>query len=299
MRRPLLNVCICLFICVALWMQKTASPPFAGDCTGWEGKEVLLMGQVYQKEYRMYYGEELLILYLDTVFYSEETLLSEETNSKFSKKLSEINPREKIICELNISELPEGGFIPKLGNKVALRGTWQSFVHATNPGEFDAADYYAIMEIGARIEDGKLEALNEGYWPLRENLYQVKQVLLSNLYEAFEPKEASILAKMLLGDGSGLDKEVRDLYQRNGIVHILSISGVNTLNLVSLLKSQMPNLRAFPQVLLRKYTLFYQQILSGFCPLVVLHLFRGCFSKLTKWQKGIPFCKSIGIIWQK
>ncbi|MBQ6696645.1 MAG: DNA internalization-related competence protein ComEC/Rec2 [Lachnospiraceae bacterium] len=227
MRRPLLNVCICLFIFVALWMQKTASPPLAGDCTGWEGKQVLLMGQVYQKEYRMYYGEELLILYLDTVFYSEETLLSEETNSKFSKRLSEINPREKIICELNISELPEGGFIPKLGNKVVLQGTWQSFVHATNPGEFDGADYYAILGIGARIEEGKLEAVSEEYWPLREKLYQVKQVLLRNLYEAFEPREASILAKMLLGDGSGLDKEVRDLYQRNGIVHILSISGLH------------------------------------------------------------------------
>ncbi len=227
MRRPLLNVCICLFVCMALWMQKTDSPPLVGASTGWEGKEVLLQGRVYQKEYRMYYGEEKLILYLDTVFYSEETPSFKEKNPVFSKRLSEKNPMEKIICELNISELPEGDFVPRLGSKVILRGSWQSFAHATNPGEFDAADYYGILGVGAKIKDTKLYAAGEDYWWIREKLYQVKQKLLHNLYEAFEPKEASILAKMLLGDGSGLDEEVRDLYQKNGIVHILSISGLH------------------------------------------------------------------------
>lgn len=227
MRRPLLCGCICLFLSIALWMQLVNPPPFHSGNADWEGDFILLTGQVYQKEYRVSYGEEIVVLYLKSILYSEEAQASYLEKKQASKKLSDKNPTENIICELKMSELSEGSFVPKLGSRIWVRGKWQNFQHAANPGEFDAANYYAILGIGGKLQNAELLGAGETHWQLPEMLYQCRQYLLGNLYKAFPQKEASLLAKMLLGDGSGLDKEVRDLYQNNGIVHILSISGLH------------------------------------------------------------------------
>ncbi len=227
MRRPLLFVCICLFVCVAAWMQITNPPPFETDHTGWAGETVLLTGRVYQKEYRIHYGEEILVLYLDSIMYSDEPNMVLTNQSQFSKRLSDINSFSKVICEMKVDDLPVGGYVPKLGSQVVLQGTWQNYQHASNPGEFDAADYYAILGIGACVREARLYAAGEDFWGLREKLYVCRKKWTQNIYDSLPQKEASILAKMLLGDGSGLDDEIRDLYQANGIVHILSISGLH------------------------------------------------------------------------
>ena len=39
------------------------------------------------------------------------------------------------------------------------------------------------------------------------------------------------MESLLLGEKSGLDGEIRELYQKNGIIHVLAISGVKTLKL--------------------------------------------------------------------
>lgn len=227
MRRPLLCGCVCLFVLISLWLQVTNPPPWDVDNTGWEGKEVSLKGQVYQKEYRNSYGEEKLVIYLSSVYYSKEATASVFQSSMFSEKLSKMNPTERIICEINLNSLAEVGHVPALGSKVIVKGKWKRFQHATNPGEFDAANYYAMEGICARIQDAQLLGCGNTYWLIRESLFGVRQYLLKNLYSTFPQKDAAILAKMLLGDGSGLDPEIRELYQSNGIVHILSISGLH------------------------------------------------------------------------
>ena len=44
-------------------------------------------------------------------------------------------------------------------------------------------------------------------------------------------RDGSALAAILLGEKSGMDQEMKELYQVNGIGHILAISGVKTLKL--------------------------------------------------------------------
>ncbi len=227
MRRPLLTVCICLFVSIAIGTQLKNPLSRSGDITGWDGQTILLTGQVYEKEYRVNNGEETLVLYLKSILYSTEAEASYQQIKQASMKLSELNPTEKLICEISLSELPKGCQVPALGSEVFLRGKWQSIKHATNPGEFDAANYYRIEGIGARLKNTELLGVGNKKWPVREALHQLKKHFLVNLHEAFPEKEASILAKMLLGIGGGLDEEVRELYQDNGIVHILSISGLH------------------------------------------------------------------------
>lgn len=266
MRRPLLNGCIVLFVMIALLVQWLNPPPWNDGSTGWEGEEISLLGQVCRKEYRISSGEEKIIIYLDSVFYSEKEECSSLQTSDYSKRFSEINPYKKVICELNISELPEGNFVPVLGSNVIVQGKWQSFQGATNPGEFDAANYYAIEGIGGKIQNALLMAADGTCWKVQESLFQLKQHWLKNLYETFPEKEASILAKMLLGDGSGLDKEVRDLYQSNGIVHILSISGLHIsllgMGLYRLLRRL--TLPLIPSAILGGILIFLYGLMTGF-----------------------------------
>ena len=132
-----------------------------------------------------------------------------------------------VICEINKSELKNLESIPPLGCRMEVVGEWSPFFHATNEGEFDTANYYALQGVVGTLKNGRIKKIDQNKWPIREALYDLKQQLICNLYKAFPEKEAAILAKMLLGDGSGLDKEIKDLYQNNGIVHILSISGLH------------------------------------------------------------------------
>lgn len=266
MRRPLLYGCIILFIILAQLTQWMNPPPWNACNTGWEGEEVSLLGQVCKKEYRVNNGEEKIIIYLDSVYYSEEEDFSSLQVNDYSKKLSEINPFNKVICELNISALPAGDFVPVLGNKVIVQGKWQNFQGATNPGEFDAAHYYAIEGIGGRLQDTVLLAADESCWKIRECLFKLRQHWLRNLYQAMPQKEASVLAKMLLGDGSGLDKELRNLYQSNGIVHILSISGLHIsllgMGLYKLLRRI--TLPLIPAAILGGILIFSYGLMTGF-----------------------------------
>ena len=54
-----------------------------------------------------------------------------------------------------------------------------------------------------------------------------KQRWEKRVYEVFPEQEGGILCDLLLGDRSALPDNVKDLYTRNGIAHILSISGLH------------------------------------------------------------------------
>ena len=43
----------------------------------------------------------------------------------------------------------------------------------------------------------------------------------------FPEKEAAVMSALLLGDKKDLDSELKELYKRNGILHILSISSLH------------------------------------------------------------------------
>lgn len=115
----------------------------------------------------------------------------------------------------------------KIGQQIVLEGTFSHFAAATNPGEFDVQAYYGAKGIGGRVRKSQILAVGETYSCLRELLYQCRLVLHDRLAEVFPAKEASVMQTLLLGEKEELDAEVKALYQKNGIAHILSISGLH------------------------------------------------------------------------
>lgn len=203
-KRPLLLICICLIALISIWTYCFDGPPYPEALPVREEARLIITGQICQKEKTNLYLKSIQIFDSGT------------------GQVHQIHPKFKIICEVNLQESKLS-----LGQNIKLSGQWESFSHATNPGQFDFADYYAVLNIAGKLTECSVEAKGSEYWHLRELLYQLRCVLEERLYQALPEKEASILAKMLLGESGSLDKEIKELYQRNGIVHILSISGLH------------------------------------------------------------------------
>ena len=87
--------------------------------------------------------------------------------------------------------------------------------------------YSAGKGIGGRVRKAQILVAEEDYSFLREKLFAFRRRLHDRLAKVFPEKEASVMQTLLLGEKEELDAEVKALYQRNGIAHILSISGLH------------------------------------------------------------------------
>lgn len=126
-----------------------------------------------------------------------------------------------VLCYMKEEDLP------KTGSLVVVQGSFRAFLHATNPGEFDAADYYGITGQQGRLMEGKITAVSSGYNGFREGMYQVREYLSLLLDACYDEADASVMKAMLLGEKGMLDADLKELYRANGIIHILAISGLH------------------------------------------------------------------------
>lgn len=209
MRRPicLIGLAFVLFILLYQSIHPLAVP----DLEEFDKSAVILQGQVEKKEKRISNGQEVLVLYLGNV-----QVLNPQTI-----EIKKENKIEGVIAYM------EAGQEAETGSYVRIRGRLRTFAKATNPGEFDARGYYQILNMQARIQNAAVLSKTESYSRFREGLYRIRSCLAGLIDGCYGEKDASIMKAMLLGEKSGLDEEIRQLYQVNGIIHILSISGLH------------------------------------------------------------------------
>lgn len=115
----------------------------------------------------------------------------------------------------------------RLGMEISLRGIPQKPSQARNPGEFDFCSYYQAQGIYYQMFGEQPKLVNRSFWRYRDGLYRLRQSAGRILDELCEPQDGGIFKAAVLGDKTSLDEEVRDLYQRNGIAHLLAISGLH------------------------------------------------------------------------
>ncbi len=213
MRRPLFAAALFLVIIAALRLGAGGAdgvPPGYISTEGLEADRILLVtGQVYQKDEKSVYLKSVVLLESDALGRSA------------AQSRQSIPIKENLICETeNALEIP-------LGTTAAFRGEFAPYSHATNPGEFDSALYYRTLKVGGRLRKAVPVALGEHYWHVREALFQLKLYFKERLYRIFPEKEAAVMSALLLGDKKELDSDLKELYKRNGILHILSISSLH------------------------------------------------------------------------
>lgn len=169
-----------------------------------EGEQVELTGIVINKEYRVMYGEKIPVLYV--------------------RDVRDKNDRQ-VMCYMK--DVGEKTVLPRMGETVRVSGKVSLFREARNPGEFDLKEYYQILKISYKLNQTEILERSESCFPLKEKLFQIKCSCLEVLEKIYPAKEASILKAMLLGEKNGLEEEIKELYQLNGLIHILAISGLH------------------------------------------------------------------------
>lgn len=114
-----------------------------------------------------------------------------------------------------------------VGNRLRLIGEVQFFQEATNPGNFDQKFYYQKQGIHAGIWADEVEIVRAETWYVRERLTVLRKAWKNLLISCMGEYNGNIMSAILLGEKSELDPEVKKLYQKSGIGHILAISGLH------------------------------------------------------------------------
>ena len=205
MRRPLFMACLCLVIAITIGKILTGADIGENDVLLPDGSPVRVTGRIDTRT-----SEEIIL--------NSISVIQNNQQYSYSGKL-QCEP-ENVNIETNTSGL-------KIGQQVVLEGTFSQFSMAANPGEFDVQAYYAGKGIGGRVRKARILATGEKYSYLKEALYRCRILLHGRLAEVFPAKEASVMQTLLLGEKEELDSDVKMLYQKNGIAHILSISGLH------------------------------------------------------------------------
>ena len=198
-RRPLATACLLVCLLLGLPVLFFKEPEEACQM---EEREIRLTGKIMQKETKKQdYGETMTVCLSD---------------------LSYDGLGGRLLCYL-----AEGQREPKLGSYVEIEGRLKRFERASNPGQFDAALYYQISGISYRLDQAKITKTTTEYNRIGETLWQIRKHLSGILSLRLPEKEAALMQTILLGEKGSLDSEIKELYQRSGIAHILAISGLH------------------------------------------------------------------------
>lgn len=166
------------------------------------GAEVTLTGQVYGKEQASDY--QIIYLKNNSIMYQEQCV------------------QEPYILVYDNSKEDV-----RIGNVLRVSGQLSLFEEERNPGGFSKKKYYQSRKIAANIRSREMTCLEDTVFPIREALSNFRSRWKALLTVYAGERDGGILCAILLGDKAQMDSEIKELYQINGIAHILAISGLH------------------------------------------------------------------------
>lgn len=113
------------------------------------------------------------------------------------------------------------------GDKISVTGKLELFEPAYNKGTFDARKYYKSQHIYSKCYGKSVEIVSKNSNRIVEGIFKIKQRMVKVCENCASREDAGVFMSIVLGDKSELEKDIQGLYQRNGIAHILAISGLH------------------------------------------------------------------------
>ena len=127
-----------------------------------------------------------------------------------------------VLCYLN-----EDSEFPAVGEKIRVFGEGKTADPARNPGVFDHQLYCRAKGISGIIYADGYTGMGGKAHIVSDSLYRIRRQLSGRLKLIALPEDAGILSAVLLGEKEDLDSAVYELYRKNGISHLLAISGLH------------------------------------------------------------------------
>lgn len=119
------------------------------------------------------------------------------------------------------------GFVPTIGSYVILSGEISYFSKGTNPGEFDALSFYTNRGVLFAVKKASVLKISTSGNGLLQFLKEFRLRQEAYLEKYLPDGNDAIMKAMLFGNKKEMDEETKELYQKNGIAHILAISGLH------------------------------------------------------------------------
>lgn len=294
MRRPLCAVCLLLILGMAVY--NALHPPSFFSYGEAAGSRVVLTGTVCEKT-KNSAGNSFIVAPEALSYAAVETRADQ--NIPF---------QDNIICYLT-----EDADLP-IGSLVMLEGTLSQWDPPGNPGQFDAALYYKIQGISAKLYRARILAAEPVPDNLQEFLWQLRNRLCARLDACFAVADAAhpvqvpaILKTMLLGERSDLSDQTKTLYREAGILHILAISGLHIsligMGLYKLLRRL--HLPVIPACILCGAFMIFYGMLVGMpvsavraIAMFLLRLLADCLRRTYDMQTALSVC-AVGILIQQ
>ena len=152
------------------------------------------------------------------------------------------------------------------GDEILAQGKFRAYEQATNPGQFDAKEYYATQNILGTLKCSKLSVTHSSAEGLDRAAYRLRCVLRESYERILEERAARTISAIALGEKSWMEREWKDVYQEGGISHILAISGLH-ISLVGMCMYRLLRklgLRFGPAALLAGGALMFYVTMAGF-----------------------------------
>ena len=213
-RRPLCLVCI-VFLCVVYLFMKGKPPSPSWDVDALNGRTLSVSGKITDRQIK----NGVLNIYLKNVHIERNAFLTGADKADFPQKVNGIVV--KIPDYENIVD-----FV-RLGARIEARGVFAPFDKPMNEGQFDARSYYMIRGYEGQIKRAHITGVSKGYSRFAEKLREIRDMAESVIDENMSAEDAGLLAAITLGDKTGLDTEIKELYQNAGISHVLALSGLH------------------------------------------------------------------------
>ena len=115
----------------------------------------------------------------------------------------------------------------KIGNKINIEGYVNKNQNPMNIGQFDSETYYRSLGETGTIYATDMFVVNKEYDFIRQNIYEIREMIINQIFKIFNKRNAGLFTAMLVGDKAYIDKNQKDLFNENGIAHILAISGLH------------------------------------------------------------------------
>lgn len=113
------------------------------------------------------------------------------------------------------------------GDYIWVRVKLKDFEEPTNEGQFNARAYYTSDGINYQGIFNKTVNITPCEGTLKASLLNIADSIKNVYVNTFTPKNAGTMRAIVLGDRSVLDDEIKELYKKNGISHILAISALH------------------------------------------------------------------------
>lgn len=120
----------------------------------------------------------------------------------------------------------------KLGSRIEAECKYIGFNISRNAGNFDEQGYYHSLGISGKFlleKDENLKKIGKGWNYIKQLLYGIKKKIVSTFDSVLgdDSKFRGFFSAIVAGEKNGLDNNIKELYQDNGIIHILAISGLH------------------------------------------------------------------------